>query len=187
MRLFEPETDIEITTEQTTGMKEDDGNVDYKSLSESIEQLNSTVQELNAHLALQETSEVSSEEVSTEEGTTEEILEEDLPVTKGDITLLNESITNMSESIDGLVKLQEESNTRSTEVSTEASTTSIVYEDETVDTHMYLSTPVENATTNDIYTLGLSIRNVLLLFLLIWICFKVFGLLRAAVDRVMNR
>lgn len=65
--------------------------------------------------------------------------------------------------------------------------TNIVHLDETADTHMYLTTPVENASINDVYTLSLSIRNLLLVFFLFWLSLKIFGLLRAAIERVMNR
>ena len=62
----------------------------------------------------------------------------------------------------------------STEISTEQGTTEqnteqssgISYLDETQDTNLYLSTQVENANLNDMYSLVLSTRNCCLLFFL---------------------
>ena len=49
----------------------------------------------------------------------------------------------------------------------------VTTEGQIVDTRLYLSSPVENADINDCYSLLLSIRNLFVLFLIIFVFFKV--------------
>ena len=61
-----------------------------------------------------------------------------------------------------------EATTETTEATTE-STEELEYlttENQKVETTLYLSTPVQNATLNDIYSLLLSFRNLFLFFML---------------------
>ena len=152
---------------------------DFQRLIESIEQLNQTVSELNQNLTTEEESEEVTEEV------TEEILEEDLPVQKKDIADLKESIDGLAVGLNE-IKRVEESQIEYTQ-NRDAEPTVLTYLDETVDHHLYLTSEVENATINDVFTLSLSIRNLLLVFFLFWFCLKILGMLRAVVDRVANR
>lgn len=155
---------------------------DSVSLVEAIQTLEESVSRLNENLESATATEEVSEEVTEE--VTEEILEEDLPLQKKDMFALKESVDNLGESVDSLVKLNERSLEES---STEESTSTLTYLDETVDTHLYLTSQVENATINDVYTIGLSIRNVLVLALLLGLSLFFFKLVRTALERMLNR
>ena len=57
----------------------------------------------------------------------------------------------------------------------------------TGDFNLYLSGKVENATINDIFSVGISIRNVLLVFFLAWLCLKLINGFKGVLYRLMNR
>lgn len=57
----------------------------------------------------------------------------------------------------------------------------------TGDFNLYLSGTVENASLDDIYSMAVSIRNVLLLFFLFWGMYKVIGIFKNVIYKVMNR
>lgn len=156
---------------------------DYQRLIESIEQLDQTVSELNQNLTTEEESEEVTEEVTEE--VSEEILEEDLPVQKKDIAELKESIDGLAVGLNEIKRVEESQIEYTQNRDTEPSV--LTFLDESVDHHLYLTSEVENATINDVFTLSLSIRNLLLVFFLFWFCLKILGMLRAVVDRVANR
>lgn len=56
-----------------------------------------------------------------------------------------------------------------------------------VDNRPYLSSEVANADINDVYTMVLSIRNVVLLWFLIWMIFKCRGFIHSIFDIVLER
>lgn len=63
-----------------------------------------------------------------------------------------------------------------TEATTEATTTDIEYittEGQIIDTKLYLSSEVSGADINDVYSIMLSTRNIVLLFFMIWLLLKV--------------
>ena len=112
------------------------------------------------------------------------------------IKTLNENIKTLNDNIQVLNENLEEASTEEAsteeasteEASTEeASTEGIIFSDSSADTHLYLSTEVENATLNDLYSIALSTRNVLLLFLLLWLVLKLFGSLKNVICRIMNK
>ena len=170
----------DIVPIDTEGDSQNDS--DNVSLNETLQNLTESISRLNENLesatATEEESEVVTEEL------TEEILEEDLPLQKKDMMALQESMDSVNDSLDTLVKLNERSLEEGT---TEDSTSALVYLDETVDTHLYLTSQVENATINDVYTIGLSIRNVLVLALLLGLSLFFFKLARTALERMLNR
>lgn len=155
---------------------------DNVSLNETLSHLEESISRLNENLESATATEEETEEATEE--ITEEILEEDLPLQKKDMMALQESVDSLNESMNTLVKLNERSLEEGT---TEESTSSLVYLDETVDTHLYLTSQVENATINDVYTIGLSIRNVLVLALLLGLSLFFFKLVRTALERMLNR
>lgn len=55
------------------------------------------------------------------------------------------------------------------------------------DHNLYLSSEVEYANTNDVYSMLLSIRNILLLFMLLWASIKLLGMFKSALYRLMNK
>ena len=107
------------------------------------------------------------------------------------ISTLNQNIKTLNDNIQMLNENLEEASTEEAsteEASTEeASTEGIIFSDASTDTHLYLSTEVENATLNDLYSIALSTRNVLLLFLLLWLVLKLFGSLKNVICRLMNK
>lgn len=61
------------------------------------------------------------------------------------------------------------------------------YVSQEVDNRPYLSSEVVNADINDVYTMVLSIRNVVLLWFLIWLVLKTRGFIHSILDIVMER
>lgn len=114
-------------------------------------------------------------EENTEQSTTNEAILEQLEI-------LNEHLENMENS----EELTEEETEELTEELTEEST-EIVYTDPTIDHTLYFSTQVENADINDVYAMQLSIRNILLITVLLALAFLSFRMVRGLVDRVLNR
>ena len=116
-------------------------------------------------------------EESTEPDTTNEVILERL-----------ESIDEHLEHLDSTEEVTEEvlEESSSEDASTEEST-ELVYLDPTIDHSLYFTTQVENADLNDIYTIQLSIRNILLIFGLFALAFICYRMIRGTVDRLLNR
>ena len=160
-------------------LNDEEGSTDVPTddvLIETLAKLEESVSRLNENL------EKATEEVTTEEVTTEEIPLEEQPLQKGDMFALTDSVDRLNDSLDSLVRMEEQNRDGSNEIQL-----GINYLDETADTHLYLTSPVENATINDIYTMELSIRNVLVLALLLGLSLFFFKLVRTALERMLNR
>lgn len=175
MRLYDEvvETGEEITPNEHSV----DLSTTLEKLEESITRLNENIEK-----STEEASEAASEEASEEAST--EILEEELPLQKKDMMELKESVDSVAESVDKLVKMEQAKS--ATEETTEESS-ELVYLDETVDNHLYLTSQVENATMDDLYTMTLSIRNVCVLALLLGLSLFFFKLVRTGLERMLNR
>lgn len=61
------------------------------------------------------------------------------------------------------------------------------YVSQEVDNRPYLSSEVANVDINDVYTMVLSIRNVVLLWFLIWLILKTRGFIHSILDIVLER
>lgn len=61
------------------------------------------------------------------------------------------------------------------------------YEPIVFDNTPYLSSEVANADINDVYTMVLSIRNVVLLWFLLWTVFKARTMIHSVLERVYER
>lgn len=61
------------------------------------------------------------------------------------------------------------------------------YEPVVFDNTPYMSSEVANADINDVYTMVLSIRNVLLLWFLLWTVFKARTMIHSVLERVYER
>ena len=82
-----------------------------------------------------------------------------------------------------------ETTTETTEATTEI-TEELEYittENQKVETTLYLSTPVQNATLNDIYSLLLSFRNLFLFFMLFLLIFKCKTLIHNSFAKVRGK
>lgn len=152
--------------------------VDIDALQESIDALRETIEQVNT-----------TEEVATDENgnpvESTEVATED-PV----VVALNEGFSNLDNRMVTLQNTLEESMTTEevTEQATEATEEPVLtFEDETVDNALYMSSKVENATMDDMYSLVLSFRNVTIVLMFMLIGFLVFRMLRNAVERVMYR
>lgn len=83
----------------------------------------------------------------------------------------------------------EETTEETTEATTE-STEELEYlttENQKVETTLYLSTPVQNATLNDIYSLLLSFRNLFIFFMLFLLIFKCKTLIHNSFAKVRGK
>lgn len=102
---------------------------------------------------------------------------------------INDNLNALNEKLENSTTEETTENTteENTEDTTEEITEGIIYKDSSADTHAYLSTEVENATINDLYTVALSVRNVLLLFVLVFFGIKAFGALKNVIYRIMNK
>lgn len=89
-----------------------------------------------------------------------------------------ENVTSELETIEGSELLEE----NTTEVSEEETTTEGVI----VDEHLYMSKEYTDKDINDVYSMALSIRNIVLLFVLVVLCWKGFAIMKNIVYRVMN-
>lgn len=142
---------------------------------------NETSEQITQEENLEEvtTEEVITEEVTTEEVTTEEIEPIDYTEYLEDISeqleRLRDSISNMS------------SNNRNDGELVIPDNDLIILGSGTGDFNLYLSGEVENASLNDIFSVGISIRNVLLVFLLAWLCLKLINGFKGVLYRLMNR
>lgn len=177
-----------------------EGVLSDERLIEALDRLNENLESIN-----------NTEEESTDE-LTEEITEEETevpveeqPVQKQDLYDLSQDIQDMSGNLrilsDYVQDLQASSEEEARrEGETEAPSLQILAEmemdeetseerpvDHGADGHLYMAEQVENADLNDIYSMLWSTRNVVLLFMLLWlsvICFKLF---RSAIERLFNR
>lgn len=61
------------------------------------------------------------------------------------------------------------------------------YEPLIFDNTPYMSSEVANADINDVYTMVLSIRNVVLLWFLLWVVFKARTMIHSVLERVYER
>ena len=154
--------------------------------SENFAEINSNLQKLNDGVeSLVQVLTVTEE--PTEEPT-EEVTEEptENPVVialenlDGNVTMLRQELAEYN---------SEEPTEEPTEEVTEEPTEEpqLVYLGSGTDTHLYLTSQVENADINDVYTMILSTRNILLLFLLVFVAFKFGSMLRDVIARFMNR
>lgn len=94
------------------------------------------------------------------------------------------------EVIENMIKNQAEEETEASEEETEeeneeATELGLIFEDP-VDAHLYLSSKVENANMNDIYSVLLSSRNIILLFVLIVVVWKLFNICKTAIYKMFN-
>lgn len=86
-----------------------------------------------------------------------------------------------------IIDLEETSET--TSETTEESTSEIEYittEGQPVDTNMYFSSTVNGADLNDIYSVALSTRNIVLLFFLFFLFFKVKNIIHVTLSKLFN-
>lgn len=77
----------------------------------------------------------------------------------------------------------------STEATTEATTTDIEYittEGQILDTKLYLSSEVSGADINDVYSIMLSTRNIVLLFFMVWLLFKVKTSIHSVLSKIFE-
>ena len=168
-------------------------------LIEALDRLNENIESMN-------NTEGVSEDVTEE--ITEEVTElpiEEQPLQKQDLYDLSENIQSMSDDLRIVSAYVQDLQTNSEEASrsedpTEDTSLQILAEvevdeetseevtiDHGADGHLYMAEQVENADLNDIYSMLWSTRNVVLLFMLMWlmvICFKFF---RSAIERLFNR
>ena len=167
-------------------------------LIEALDRLNENIESMN-------NTEGVSEDVTEE--ITEEVTElpiEEQPLQKQDLYDLSENIQSMSDDLRIVSAYVQDLQTNSEEASrsedpTEDTSLQILAEvevdeetseevtiDHGADGHLYMAEQVENADLNDIYSMLWSTRNVVLLFMLMWlmvICFKFF---RSAIERLFN-
>lgn len=62
----------------------------------------------------------------------------------------------------------------------------ITTEGQIVDTNLYLSTAVSGASNNDIFSMLLSIRNILLLFFIIFLVLKVKNMIHSVLSKIFE-
>ena len=84
-----------------------------------------------------------------------------------------------------------EETTEDTTETTETSTQDldieyITTEDQVIDTRLYLSAPVSGADLNDIYSIMLSTRNIVLLFFMVWLVFKVKTSIHSVLSKIFE-
>lgn len=112
----------------------------------------------------------------TEDPTTEQINEE---VTE----VLLEDPQETTEESEESITLTKEQFDQLLERSSSDGITYYGYTDHT----LYLSADVDGATLNDLYSMMLSTRNIILLFFLFFIVFKLGNMLKSVLYRVYNR
>lgn len=114
---------------------------------------------------------------------TEEVTEEtQLDRIEEGVRLLVEQSTNYVESELENVESTEFLEENTEEVSEEEATTEGVI----VDEHLYMSKEYTDKDINDVYSMALSIRNIVLFFVLVVLCWKGFAIMKNLVYRVMN-
>lgn len=160
--------------------------------NENLDEINHGIQELNDRVEqLIQIHELESNTETTEE----EVPQDPEEVPPDPVVIALENLDgNVSELRRELAEYNAEEATTE-EVTTEEATTEeatteepqLVYLGSGTDTHLYLSTEVENADLNDVYSMLLSTRNVLLLFFLVFLILKVGSMLRDIFARLMNK
>lgn len=171
--------------DEVKDVPEGGNNEDSVDIGKTIEKLEESITRLNENLEKATSTEEIEEEVKeeiTEEVSTEEA---DLPLQKRDMDSLKESVDKLSDSVDKVLDINQkqlEMTASSMEVSSD-----LVYLDDSVDSHLYLTSQVENADINDVYTMTLSIRNVCVLALLLGVSLFLLKLVRSAMERAFNR
>lgn len=89
-----------------------------------------------------------------------------------------------------LIDLEETTEENSETIETTEETTSeIIYittEGQPVDTNIYFSASVNGADLNDIYSVALSTRNIVLLFFLFFLFFKVKNIIHVTLSKLFN-
>lgn len=88
-------------------------------------------------------------------------------------------------------KTESEEDLEEIEDSTEGTLTNdswsfIDFLDESVDHHLYLSSEVQDASIDDVYSMLLSTRNIILLFFLVLLLWQSFRVLKSAFYKVFN-
>lgn len=181
----------------SSGENSQEGSVSDERLIEAINDLTEKIDQMNT----------TEEEVTDEEVTEDptEVPIEEQPVQKQDVYDLKESIQDISNDLSVVSDYVEYLKTNSeeearregeteepslvvlAEVATDEETSEEYTIDHGADGHLYLAEQVENADLNDIYSMLWSTRNVLLLFMLIVCVFICFKLLRSALERMLNR
>lgn len=117
-------------------------------------------------------------EIITEEATEETQLDR---IEEGVRLLVEQSTENVTGELENM-ESSEFLEEGTEEVSEEESTTEGVV----VDEHLYLSKEYTDKDINDVYSMALSVRNILLLFVLVVFCWKGFSIMKNLVYRVMN-
>ena len=177
-------------------------NIDGGSDSTERDAIISSLDEINEKLDSLTTEETEEET----EDVTEEITEipvEDLPVQKKDMESVEEGfqrlgskLDTLNRNVEGLQATEEEPVEQETteeaslamiEETSEDENGDLVLVDHGVDGHLYMSTTVENADLNDIYSMLLSTRNVLLLGVMLGLVICCFLLFRMAIERLLYR
>ena len=120
-------------------------------------------------------------EGESDQGFNAEILEE---INKN-LEQLNQNFTEIRTQQEEQEQEQEQEEQEQEEQSSTAS--GLVVNDTSADTHLYLSSEVENATINDLYSIALSTRNIVLLFCLIFLFMRLFGALKNVIYRIMDK
>lgn len=131
------------------------------------------------------TEEVNSEEVTTEEVIPEEVTTEEVKEII-DYTEYFEDISDQLQRLRDSISNMSVNNRNDGEMVVPANEFTVLGSG-TGDFNLYLSGKVENATINDIFSVGISIRNVLLVFFLAWLCLKLINGFKGALYRLMNR
>lgn len=109
-----------------------------------------------------------------------------------DLSEIEKNLVSINEKLDTLTTENTVESTELVEESTEEEqenpdVSGIVFLDDSADTHNYLSTPVENASLDDLYTVMLSTRNILLLFVIMYFMVRLLGALKNVLYRLMDK
>lgn len=158
--------------------------------NENLDEINHGIQELNDRL--EQLIQIHELETATTE---EEVLVDSEQVLPDPVVIALENLDgNVSELRRELAEYNAEEATTEEAITEEATTEeasteepAIVFLGSGTDTHLYLSSEVENADLNDVYSMLLSTRNVLLLFFLVFLILKVGSMLRDIFARLMNK
>ena len=173
---------------------------DNEQLVEKLDEISKKLDYLTEEETEEETEDVTQE--VTEEVT--EISYEDQPLQKSDaqdlshqlavishkLDLLNDNFTTEEEIVRS--SGEEESSEEDPQLamiqdSSEDDNGELQLVDHGVDGHLYMSTQVENADLNDVYSMLLSTRNVLLLGVMLGLIVACFLLFRMAIERLLYR
>lgn len=104
---------------------------------------------------------------------------------QGSVT--QEQVDNITrEVIESMIKSQQEEQIESTSEENNETSVDLTFLDPRADHHLYLSSEVEFANLNDIYSIALSIRNIILLLVLVLVGWKLFNLCKSAIYKMFN-